>query len=155
METMKVIWKSCSPYASPITIVEVEKADGTTKIRLCSDVTDLNEATIKDAESIPHQQTVFDRMGGAKWFSNFNLVAGYWQVKIRREDIHKTAFVMPWGQYEYLRMLFRLCNALVTFQRLMNFVLQEHLGEFVMVYLDDIFVYSQTYEEHVQLGMGG
>src|SRR6266540_7049824 len=89
-------------------------------------------------------------MGGAKCFSNFDLVAEYWQVKIRQEDIHKTAFVMPWGQYEYLRMPFGLYNVLVTFQRLMNFVLQEHLGEFVIVYLDDIFVYSQTYEEHVQ-----
>src|SRR6266540_1329334 len=119
METMKVIWKSCSPYASLITIVEVEKADGTTKIRLCSDVTDLNEVTIKDAELIPYQQTVFDRMGGAKWFSNFDLVAGYWQVKIRLEDIYKTTFVTPWGQYEYLRIPFRLCNVLATFQRLM------------------------------------
>src|SRR6266511_943499 len=57
---------------------------------------------------------------------------------------------MPWGQYEYLRMPFGLYNAPATFQRLMNFVLQEHLGEFVMIYLDDIFVYLQTYEEHVQ-----
>ena len=88
-------------------------------------------------------------MGGAKWFSNFDLVAGYWQVKIRQEDIHKTAFVTSWEQYKYLKMPFGLCNAPATFQRLMNFVLQEHLGEFVMVYLDDIFVYSQTYEEHV------
>src|SRR6266498_1201060 len=71
MEAMQVIQKSCSPYASPITIVEVEKADGTTKIRLCSDITDLNEVTIKDARLISYQQTVFDRMGGAKWFSNF------------------------------------------------------------------------------------
>src|SRR6266540_4668236 len=89
-------------------------------------------------------------MEGAKWFSNFDLVIGYWQVKIRQEDIYKTAFVTPWGQYEYLRMLFGLCNTSATFQRLMNFVLQEHLGEFVIVYLDDIFVYSQTYKEHVQ-----
>ena len=95
MEVMQVIRKSCSPYALSITIVKVEKADETTKIRLCSDVTDLNEATIKDVGLIPHQQTVFDRMGGAKWFSNFDLVVGYWQVKIRQEDIHKTAFVTP------------------------------------------------------------
>ena len=82
MESMGVIRKSCSPYALLITIVKVEKPNRTTKIRLYSDVTDLNKATIKDAGPIPHQQIVFDRMGDAKQFSNFDLVAGYWQVKI-------------------------------------------------------------------------
>ncbi len=66
MEVIRVIRKSCSPYASPITIVEVEKPDRTIKIHLCSDVTDLNKVTIKDAGLIPYQQTVFDQMGDAK-----------------------------------------------------------------------------------------
>ena len=77
MESMRVIRKLCSPYASLIIIVKVEKPDRTTKIRLCSNITNLNEATIKDAGLIPHQQIVFDRMGGAKWFFNFDLVAEY------------------------------------------------------------------------------
>jgi len=84
METMGVIWKSCSPYALPITIMEVEKLDKTTKICLCSDVTDLNKILIKDAWPIPHQQIVFDWIGDAKWFLNFNLLVGYWQVKIQK-----------------------------------------------------------------------
>ncbi len=115
METMRIIRKSCNSYASPITIIEVEKLDETTKIRLYSNVTDLNEATIKDAGPIPHQQTVFDRMRGDKWFSNFDLVTGYWQVKIQEEDIYKTTFIISWGQYEYFRMPFGLYNASATF----------------------------------------
>jgi len=97
MKTIRVIRKSCSPYALPITIVKVKKLDKMTKICLCSNVTDFNEATIKDARPIPYQQTVFDRMRDVKWFLNFDLVVGYWQIKIQKEDIHKTAFVTLWG----------------------------------------------------------
>ena len=78
------------------------------------------------------------------------MVAGYWQVRVRKEDIPKTTFVMVWGQYEYLRISFRLCNASATFQRLMNHILHDHLGEFVMVYLDDIVIYSKSMTEHVK-----
>ncbi len=95
IEFMGVICKLCSLYILPIMIVKVEKPDRTTKIRLCNDIIDLNEVTIKDIESIPYQQTVFDRIGDAKWFSNFDLVVGYWQVKIQKENIHKTAFITP------------------------------------------------------------
>ncbi len=79
---MRVIQKSCSSYVLPITIVEVKKSDRTTKIRLCSDVINLNEIMIKDVRLISYQQIVFDQMGDAKWFSNFDLIAEYWQVKI-------------------------------------------------------------------------
>ena len=115
MESIGVVRKLCSLYASPITIIKVKRPDRITKICLCSDVTDFNEATIKDAGLIPYQQIIFDCMENAKWFSNFDLVAEYWQVKIRKEDIHKTAFVTPQGQYEYLRMPFELYNASATF----------------------------------------
>ncbi len=90
---MRIIQKSCSLYAFPITIVEVEKPDRTIKIWLYNDVTDLNKIIIKDAGPIFHQQTVFDHMGGAKQFSNFDLVVGYQQVKIHKKDIYKTVFV--------------------------------------------------------------
>ncbi len=78
------------------------------------------------------------------------MVAGYWQVRVWKENISKTAFMTVWGQYEYLRMPFGLCNAPATFQRLMNHVLHDHLGEFVMVYLDDMIIYSKNMIEHRQ-----
>lgn len=77
MKNMRVIQKSCSPYALLITIVKVKKPDRIIKICLCNNITDLNKVTIKDTGLIPYQQIVFDRMKDAKWFSNFNLVARY------------------------------------------------------------------------------
>ncbi len=75
--------------------MKVKKPDRITKIQLCSDITNLNEIIIKDMGLIPHQQIVFDHIRGTKWFSNFDLVARYWQVKVRKKDVYKTAFVMP------------------------------------------------------------
>ncbi len=150
MEEIGVIRKSCSPYASLITIVEVLRLDGKWKIRLCSDTTELNKATIKDAGLLPNFRMIFDKLGGAVVYTIMDMVAGYWQVRVRKEDIPKTAFVTVWGQYEYLRMPFGLCNAPATFQRLMNHVLHDHLGEFVMVYLDDVVIYSKNMAEHEQ-----
>ncbi len=93
---------------------------------------------------------IFDKLEGAVVYTIMDMVAGYWQVRVRKENISKTAFVTVWGQYEYLRMPFGLCNAPATFQRLMNHVLHDHLGEFVMVYLDDVVIYSKNMAEHMQ-----
>ena len=87
------IRKSCSPYASPITIVEVLRSDGKWKIRFCSDITELNKATIKDAGSLPNFRMIFNKLGGAVVYTIMDMVAGYWQVRVRKEDIPKTAFV--------------------------------------------------------------
>ena len=97
---------------------------------------------------LPNFHMIFDKLGGAVVYTIMDMVAGYWQVRVRKEDIPKTAFVTVWGQYEYLRMLFGLCNAPATFQILMNHVLHDHLGEFVMVYLDDVVIYSKNMAEH-------
>ena len=93
---------------------------------------------------------IFDKLEGAVVFTIMNMVAGYWQIRVCKEDIPKTAFVIVWGQYEYLRMPFGLYNTLVTFQWLMNHVLHEHLSEFVMIYLDDIVIYSKSMAEYVK-----
>ncbi len=150
MKKIEVIQKSCSPYASPITIVEVLRSDGKQKIRLCNDTTELNKATIKDAGLLPNFRMIFDKLGGAVVYIIMDMVAEYWQVRVRREDIPKTAFVTVQGQYEYLRMPFGLCNTSATFQQLMNHVLHDHLDEFVMVYLDDVVIYSKSMMEHVK-----
>ncbi len=116
MKKIGVIQKSYSPYASSITIVEVLRSDDKWKIRLCSDTTKLNKTIIKDTRPLPNFHMIFDKLGGAVVYIIMNMVAGYWQVRVRKENISKTAFVTVWGQYEYLRMPFGLCNASATFQ---------------------------------------
>src|SRR6266540_2390074 len=96
MEEIGVIRKSCSSYALPITIVEVLRSDGKWKIRLCSDTTELNKATIKDAGLLLNFRMIFDKLGGAVVYTIMNMVAGYWQIRVRKEDIPKTAFVTVW-----------------------------------------------------------
>ena len=94
MEEIGVIRKSCSPYASSITIVEVLRSDGKWKIRLCNDTTEFNKATIKDTGLLSNFRMIFDKLGGAVIYTIMDIVAGYWQVRVRKEDISKTAFVI-------------------------------------------------------------
>ncbi len=150
MEKIGVIQKSCSPYASPIMIVEVLWSDSKWKIRLCSDTTDLNKATIKDTGLLPNFRMIFDKLEGAVVYTIMDMVAGYWQVRIQKEDIPKTAFVTVWGQYKYLKISFGLCNAPATFQQLINHILHDHLGEFVIVYLNNVVIYSKSMTEYIK-----
>jgi RNase H-like domain found in reverse transcriptase/Reverse transcriptase (RNA-dependent DNA polymerase) len=91
-----------------------------------------------------------ESFGQAKWFTTLDLASGYWQVAMHGPDIEKTAFITPFGLYEFLVMPFGLSYAPGTFQRLMNRVLQEYLGQFVAVYLDDVIIYTKgSYEQHI------
>src|SRR5256714_4883608 len=93
---------------------------------------------------------MLESFGGAQWFTTLNLVNGYWQVEMNSENVKKTAFVTPFRLYEFLVMPFGLNYAPVTFQRLMNRVLQEFLGDFVAVYLDDVIIFTKrTFEQHM------
>ena len=142
-----VIQSSSSPYSAPIVLVK--KKDGST--RFCVDYRALNSVTIKDAFPIPKIAQTFDALRGAKFFSSMDLASGYWQVPIAEEDRHKTAFVTPdGGLYEYLKMPFGLPNAPGTFQRLMNELFRRHLWKWELIFLDDVLVYRENEEDHLQ-----
>jgi hypothetical protein len=127
-------------------VIFVLKKDGTQ--RLCVDYHALNEVTIKNKYSLPRIDDLFDQLRGACGFSKIDLRSGYHQLKIRECDIPKTAFISRYGLYEYTVMSFGLTNAPAYFMYLMNKVFMEYLDKFVVVFFDDILVYSRTEEEH-------
>ena len=118
-------------------------------MRMCVDYRALNKATIKNKYQVPLVQDLMDKLSKACWFTKLNLRAGYWQVRIAEGDEQKTTCVTRYGSYEFLVMPFGLTNASTTFCTLMNNVLFDYLDDFVVVYLDNIVIYSRTLEEHV------
>ena len=136
---------SISPYGAPVLFAP--KKDG--GLRFCIDYRWLNKKTIKNRYPLPLPEELFDRLGGATIYSSIDLRSGYWQVPLRKEDIPKTAFKTRWGLYEFLVVPFGVSNAPAQFMNLMNDVLADYLDDFVVVFLDDILVYSKTIEDHV------
>jgi hypothetical protein len=126
----------------------VKKKDHT--LRLCVDYHPLNEVTIKNKYPLPRIDLLFDQLAGAKVFSKIDLRSGYHQIKIRPEDIPKTTFTTRYGLYEYLIMSFGLTNAPAHFMYLMNSVFMSELDKFVVVFIDDILIYSKNKEEHAE-----
>jgi hypothetical protein len=112
------------------------------------DYRDLNEVTVKNKYPLPRIDDLFDQLCGACVFSKINLRSGYHPLKIRECDISKTAFVLRYGLYEYTVMSFGLTNTLAYFMYLMNKVFIQYLNKFVVVFIDDILVYSSSEEEH-------
>jgi hypothetical protein len=135
-----------SPYGAPILFVS-KKDDGW---RLCVDYRALNKLTVKNTHPLPRIDEMFEQLHGAKLFTKLDLASGYHQVRMAPEDIEKTAFKTKYGLYEYVVMPFGLTNAPSTFQHLMNNVLHPYVDRFVMVYLDDILIYSNTPEKHAE-----
>jgi hypothetical protein len=119
-------------------------------LRLCVDYQPLNAVTIKNKYPLPCIDILFDQLAGAKVFSKVDLCLGYHQIKIRPEDVSKTAFSTRYGLYEYLVMSFGLTNAPAHFMYLMNSVFMLELDKFVVVFIDDILMYSKSEEEHAQ-----
>jgi hypothetical protein len=141
-----LIRPSASPWGSAIHFVD--KRDGT--IRLCVDYRKVNEVTIKNKYPLPKIEDLFDQLNGAKVFSKIDLRTGYHQLKVRESDIPKTAFTTRYGLFEYTVMSFGLSNAPAYFMNLMNKVFMKFLDKFVVVFIDDILVYSKTEEEHAE-----
>ena len=140
------IHPSSSPWGAPV--IFVDKKDGTQ--RMCVDYRSLNEVTIKNKYPLPRIDDLFDQLRGAYVFSKIDLRSGYHQLRIRAIDIPKTTFTMRYGLYEYTVMSFGLTNAPAYFMYMINKVFMEFLDKFVVVFIDDILIFSKTEEEHAE-----
>ena len=135
-----------SEWASPVVLVP--KPDGS--LRFCVDYRKLNEATVKDAYPIPRMDECIDSMGDANLFTTLDCNSGYWQIPVDPRDRDKTTFVCHAGSYRYRRMPFGLTNAPATFQRTLDLLLSAYKWKFCIVYLDDIFIFSWTFDVHLE-----
>ncbi len=135
-----------SPYGAPVFFVH--KKDGT--LKMCVDYRAFNKATMKNRYLLPRIDDLFYRLSGAKVFSRINLRSGYYQIRIVEGDEEKTACHTRYGSYEFLVMPFGLTNAPATFCILMNDIFWKWLDDFVVVYIDDILIYSSSLEGHVE-----
>ena len=138
------IHPSSSPWGSPA--IFVDKKDG--GLRMCVDYRQLNDVTMKNKYPLPRIDDLFYQLSGAKIFSKIDLRTRYHQLKIKKEDIPKTAFTTRYGLCEYRVMSFGLTNAPAFFMHMMNKVFMEFLDKFVVVFIDDILIYCKGDEEH-------
>ncbi|KAK1647061.1 hypothetical protein QYE76_064866 [Lolium multiflorum] len=146
LEQKGFIQESVSPWGSPV--IFVDKRDGGR--RMCGDYRNLNNVTIKNKYPLPRIQDLFDQVRGAGVFSKIDLRSGYHQIKIKKEDVPKTAFVSRYGHHEYLVVPFGLTNAPTIFMNLMNKIFMPYLDKFVIVFIDDILIYSKDKAEHAE-----
>ena len=144
LEHKGFIRPSSSNWGSPV--VFVKKSDGS--LRMCIDYRELNSVTIKNKYPLPRINDLFDQLNGAKVFSRLDLASGFHQMKVEETSVKYTAFNTRYGLYEFLVMPFGLTNAPSYFVDLMNRIFRDYLDKFVLIFIDDILIYSKTVEEH-------
>ena len=137
---------SMSPWGAPVLFVK--KKDGS--MRLCIDYRELNKVTIRNQYPLPRIDDLFDQLQGAKVFFKIDLRSGYHQLRVPDEDVSKTAFRTRYRHFEFLVMPFGLTNAPTAFMDLMNRIFRPYLDQFVIVFIDDILIYSGSGEEHAE-----
>ncbi|GBG70301.1 hypothetical protein CBR_g6429 [Chara braunii] len=137
---------SCSPYGAPVLVVRKKNKD----LCLCIDYRRLNAQTIKNVGPLPRIDDLLERLGGAKYFSKLDLKSGYHQIEIQPRDRYKTAFKTRYGHFKWIVMPFGLTNAPATFQVAMMMEFRDLLNRTILIYLDDILVYSRTLDEHLE-----
>jgi hypothetical protein len=140
-----ILEMSTSSYGAPVLFVPKPNGRG---LRLCVDYRALNAITIKNRCTIPRIDDLLDAMSGSKYFTSLDLTSGYHRVLISEEDRPKTAFRTPFGHFQFKVLIEGLTNASATFQTAMNSIFHPYLRKFVVVYLDDILIYSWTEKEH-------
>ena len=137
---------STSPWGAPILFVK--KKDGS--LRLCIDYRQLNRPTIRNQYPLPRIDELFDQLQGSRVYSKIDLRSGYHQLKVRENDVSKTTFRTRYGHYEFLVMPYRLTNAPAAFMDLMNMVFSPYLDKFVIIFINDILVYSGSSVKHAE-----
>ena len=140
-----LIEPSSSPFGA--SVLFVAKKDGS--LRMCIDYRALNKITVKNKYPLPRIDQLLDALSGAQLFTSLDLQSGYHQIRITEEDVAKTAFRTPFGHYQFKVLSFGLTNAPATFQAAMNNMLRPYLNQFVVVYIDDILIFSKTQAEHI------
>ncbi|MES9884745.1 MAG: reverse transcriptase domain-containing protein [Sedimenticola sp.] len=145
MLDQKIIEPCKGPWSAPIVLVK--KKDGTT--RFCVDYRRLNSCTYKDSYPLPKIDESLDSLRGSRWFSTLDLASGYWQVAMDEQDVEKTGFATTCGLYQFTVMPFGLCNAPATFERMMEVVLSGLHWETCLLYIDDIIVFADSFEQHI------
>jgi len=138
-----MIKKSTSPFASPALLVKKNSGEW----RMCVDYRRLNAYTVKNKFPLPIIEELFEELQGAQWFTTLDLRSGFHQIMVEEADQHKTAFQTHHGHFEYRVMPYGLTGAPATFQSVMNHVLSSLLRKCVVVFIDDIIIYSKTFEE--------
>jgi hypothetical protein len=149
LEQKGFIQESISPWGTPV--IFVDKRDGGR--RMCEDYRNLNNVTIKNKYPLPRIQDLFDQVMGAGVFSKIDLRSGYHQIKIKKEDVPKTAFVSRYRHHEYLVVPFGLTNALAIFMNLMNKIFMPYLDKFVIVFIDDISKDKEEHAKHLRIAL--
>ena len=137
---------STSPWGAPVLFVKKKYGS----LRLCIDYRQLNRPTIRNQYPLRRIDELFDKLHVSRVYSKIDLRSGYHQLRVRENDVSKTAFRTRYGHYEFLVMPFGLTNALAAFMDLMNRVFNPYLDKFVIVFIDDILVYSSSPEEHAE-----